>query len=131
MLTRSPFNGSGDWTCVKPDHWLFQGTGMKKGDGIPGLVGWEFHGEPAKIAGLEVVAEGKTYTSGDAESHYTATVYPGPKGNVVFNASTIFWAQGLASPPGHVPPISHHGRPHGPDERVQRMTRTVFARFVG
>lgn len=129
--TVSPFNGSGDWTCVKPDHWLFQGTGMKKGDGIPGLVGWEFHGEPAKIPGLEVVAEGKTYTSGDTESYYTATVYPGPKGNVVFNASTIFWAQGLSSPPGHVPPISHHGRPHGPDERVQRITRNVFARFVG
>jgi hypothetical protein len=129
--TVSPFNGSGDWICTRPDHWLFKGTGMKKGDGIPGLVGWEFHGEPAMIPGLEVVAEGKTYTSNDAESHYTATVYPGPKGNVVFNASTIFWAQGLSSPAGHVPPIAHHGRPHGPDERVRRITRNLFERFAG
>jgi hypothetical protein len=129
--TVSPFNGSGDWICVKPDHWLFAGTGMKKGDRIPGLVGWEFHGEPAKIAGLEVVAEGPTWTGGEGRSHYTATIYPGPKGNFVFNASTIFWAQGLSAPPGHMPPFSHNGRPHGPDERVQRITRNLFERFRG
>ncbi|MFO0876041.1 MAG: DUF6605 domain-containing protein [Gemmataceae bacterium] len=128
--TVSPFNGSGDWTCIKPEHWLFAGTGMKKGDSIPGLVGWEFHGNPAKIPGLEVVAAGTTLTSDDRESHYTATLYPGPKGNLVFNASTIWWAQGLAQPPGHMPPISHHGRPHGPDERVQRITRNLFERFL-
>jgi len=128
--TVSPFNGSGDWIVSKPSHWLFQGTGLKKGDRIPGLVGWEFHGEPAKIEGLEVVAEGPTLNSADREAWYTATIYPGPKKNWVFNASTIFWAQGLAAPPGHMPPHSHHGRPHGPDERVQRITRNLFERFL-
>ena len=127
--TVTPFNGSGDWIVTKPDHWIFAGTGMKKGDRIEGLVGWEFHGEPADIPGLEVVAEGPTWTGGDEVSHYTATTYPGPKGNLVFNASTIFWAQGLSQPPGHMPPISHHGRPHGPDQRVQRITKNVFERF--
>jgi len=127
--TVSPFNGSGDWIVTKPEHWIFEGTKMKKGDRIPGLVGWEFHGEPADIPGLEVLAEGPTWTGGDAESHYTATIYPGPKGNFVFNASTIFWSQGIASPPGHMPPISHHGRPHGPDVRVQRITNNVFERI--
>jgi hypothetical protein len=126
-----PFNGSGDWIVTRPEHWMFDGTKMKKGERIPGLVGWEFHGEPADIPGLEVVAEGPTWTGGDQLSHYTATIYPGPKGNFVFNAATIFWAQGLAQPPGHMPPISHHGRPHGPDERVQRITQNVFERFRG
>src|SRR4051812_41274374 len=129
--TVTPFNGSGDWIVTKPGHWLFAGTGMKRGDRILGLVGWEFHGEPADIPGLEVIAEGPTYTGGDVESHYTATLYPGPKKNLVFNASTIFWAQGLSAPPGHMPPISHHGRPHGPDERVRRITRNVLERFRG
>jgi hypothetical protein len=129
--TVTPFNGSGDWVVTKPEHWMFAGTGMKKGERIPGLVGWEFHGEPADIAGLEVVAEGDTYTGGDEKSHYTATIYPGPKGNFVFNASTIFWSQGLSQPPGHMPPISHHGRPHGPDDRVQRITANLFERFRG
>jgi N,N-dimethylformamidase beta subunit-like, C-terminal len=129
--TVSPFNGSGDWSVTRPDHWIFAGTDMKKGDSIPGLVGWEFHGSPADIPGLEIVAAGKTYTGGDQESHYTATIYPGPKGNFVFNASTIFWSQGLSAPPGHLPPISHHGRPHGPDERVQRITKNVLDRIRG
>jgi hypothetical protein len=127
--TVSPFNGSGDWIVTRPEHWIFAGTKMKKGDRIPGLVGWEFHGEPADIPGLEIVAEGPTWTGGDKESHYMATIYPGSKGNHVFNASTIFWAQDLASPPGHMLPISHHGRPHGPDARVQRITQNVFERF--
>jgi len=128
--TVSPFNGSGDWTVVKPDHWLFRDTGMKKGDKISGLVGWEFHGEPAEIPGLEVVAEGPTWNSAEKSAHFTATIYPGPKGNLVFNASTIFWAQGLSQPPGHMPPISHFGRPQGPDERVQQITKNLFAKFL-
>ena len=102
---------------------------MKKGERIPGLVGWEFHGEPADLPGLEVVAEGPTWTGGDVESHYTATIYPGPKGNFVFNASTIWWAQGLSSPPGHLLPYSHYGRPHGPDPRVEVITRNILDRF--
>ena len=126
--TISPFNGSGDWTCALPQHWLFKGTSMEKRESIPGLVGWEFHGDPAKILGLEVVAEGKTINGGGKPAHYTATIYPGPKGNFVFNAATIFWAQGLSQPPGHMPPISHHGRPHGPDERVQKITANFLAR---
>src|SRR5690606_7395008 len=41
-----PITGGGDWTVVNPDHWIFEGTGVKKGDSIPGLIGWEFHGDP-------------------------------------------------------------------------------------
>jgi hypothetical protein len=129
--TVTPFNGSGDWIATRPEHWLFAGTGMKKGDRIPGLVGWEFHGQPWDIPGLEVVAEGPTSNNADKVAHYTATIYPGPKGNLVFNASTIFWSQGLAQPPGHVPPLSNYGRPHGPDPRVMRITRNLLERFRG
>jgi hypothetical protein len=122
-----PFNGGGDWTCARPEHWIFAGTGMKKGDSIPGLVGWEHHGAPAAIPGLEVVAEGTCWRGGDAPAHWTATIYPGPKGNFVFNAATIFWSQGLAAPPGHWIPWSHWSRPHGPDPRVQRITANLLA----
>src|SRR2546427_8558255 len=37
---------------------------------------------------------------------------------------SIFWSQGMSSPPGHMLPWSHWSRPHGPDERVQRITRS-------
>jgi len=125
-----PFNGSGDWVCTKPDHWAFAGTGMKAGDRIPGLVGWEHHGNPAPIPGLEVLAAGKTWNGAEQESHYEATIYPGPRGNTVFNAATIFWAQGLSSPPGHWLPFVHNGRPHGPDPRVERITHNLLRRWT-
>lgn len=122
-----PFNGGGDWTCAKPDHWLFEGTGMKKGDSIPGLVGWEFHGDPDTARpGLDVVAEGNVWAGGTRLGKYAATVFEGPKKNIVFNASTIFWSQGLSSPPGHIIPWSHYSRPHGPDARVQRITANAL-----
>ena len=126
-----PVNGGGDWICARPEHWLFEGTGMKKGDAIPGLVGWEYHGDPAKIDGLEVVAEGTAWQGGTHPQRWTATIYPGPKNNFVFNAATIFWAQGLSSPPGHMLPWSHWNRPHGPDKRVQRITHNLLRRAIG
>ena len=125
-----PVNGGGDWICAQPKHWIFEGTGMKKGDAVPGLVGWEYHGDPAKIDGLEVVAEGTAWQGGTHAQHWTATIYPGPKKNFVFNAATIFWAQGLSSPPGHMLPWSHWNRPHGPDERVQRITHNLLRHAI-
>jgi hypothetical protein len=123
-----PVNGGGDWAVARPDHWLFHGTGLQRGDAIPGLVGWEYHGNPAPLPGLEVVAEGSALVGGERPQHWTATIHPGPKNNFVFNAATIFWAQGLSSPPGHILPWSHWSRPHGPDERVQRMTANLLTR---
>ncbi len=128
--TVHPANGCGDWIATKPEHWIFEGTGVKKGDSIPGLVGWEHHGEPANLPGLEVVAEGIALKNGVQPVRWTATIYPGPKGNFVFNAATIWWSQGLSSPPGHVLPWSHYVHPHGPDRRVQRITSNLLQRAL-
>ena len=79
----------------------------------------------------EFLATGIALSGGVKPSHWTATIYPGPKKNFVFNASTIFWAQGLSSPPGHMLPWSHWTRPHGPDARVQRITDNLLRRALG
>lgn len=126
-----PVNGGGDWIIVNPAHWIFKGTGVQKGDSIPGLIGWEFHGDAPDLPGLEVVAEGIAWQGGDNPSKWQSVVYDGPKGNFVFNAATIFWAQGLSSPPGHTLPWSHYNRPHGPDPRVQQITRNLLNRAIG
>jgi len=122
--------GGADWVCNLPDHWVFDGTGMKKGDGIGGLVGWEWHGDPADIPGLQVVATAMTTDGrGNPHGHYTATVYPGPKKNVVFNASTCWWGDGLSEPPGYMRPTAYT-TPKGPDPRAQRITRNVLERML-
>ena len=126
-----PVNGGGDWTCVQPEHWVFAGTGMKRGDSIPGMVGWEYHGQPAtEIPGLEILAAGTAWVGGVRPQQWAATIYPGPKDNFVFNAATIWWPQAMSTPPGHVLPWSHWSRPHGPDERVQQMMRNLLQRAL-
>ena len=125
----SPINGGGDWICVKPEHWIFAGTGMKRGDRVPGLIGWEYHGDPpTDLPGLEIVGQGTAFQGGVKPSPWAATIYPGHKGNYVFNAATIFWSQGLSTPPGHTLPWSHWSRPHGPDPRVQQITLNLLRR---
>ena len=124
--------GGGAWTCTRPQHWLYEGTGMKAGDSIPGLVGWEWHGAAdMDLPGMEVVAEGPMLPDNGRYSPHAGTVYDGPKGNFVFNTGTIWWAQGLSSPPGHVLPAHNHAKPEGTDPRVQRMMKNVFDRMRG
>jgi hypothetical protein len=141
-----PVTGGADWICANDKHWIFDGSGMKNGDGIPGLVGWEWHGDPADIPGLEVVAKGEL-TSRGTKGTYTATIYPGPKPAapardritaapardraIVFNAATIWWSDGLSAPPGYKHPSAHGANPKGPDSRVQRITTNLFNRFRG
>jgi hypothetical protein len=126
-----PVNGGGDWTCVKPDHWVFAGTGMKAGDSVPGMIGWEYHGDPpADLPGLEILAAGTAFQGGRNPQHWQAVIFDGPKGNFIFNASTIWWAQGLSKPPGHMPVWSHYSRPHGTDRRVQQITANLLRRAL-
>ncbi len=125
--------GGGPWVCSKPDHWLFEGTGMKEGDGIPGLVGWEWHGDPATgIHGLEIISTGPVGndTTGKLHGTYAATIYPGPKSNIVFSASSCWWGDGLSAPPGYVRP-KVYTTPRGVDERVVKVTRNLLGRMIG
>ena len=125
-----PLVGGADWICREPGHWIFAGTGMKQGDSIPGLVGWEWNGDPARIPGLAIVASGPTRIDKRRLNGgmYTATVHPGPKGNVVFNAATCWWADALSEPPGYVRPAAFSS-PQGPDRRAQTITANVLERM--
>ncbi len=125
-----PVTGGADWICVNEKHWVFAGSGMKNGDAIPGLVGWEWHGDPADIPGLVILAKGPL-KSRNAQGTYTATLYPGPKNNFVFNGATIWWSDGLSAPPGYLHPSAHGAAPKGPDPRVQRITANLLNRFRG
>jgi hypothetical protein len=126
----APCTGGADWICSLPEHWIYKGTGMQIGDRIAGLIGWEWHGDPAPIPGLDVVATGPTEDAPGKPNGgtYTATIYEGSKGNFVFNASTCWWADGIAAPPGYVRP-SVYTSPLGSDPRVRQMTANLLERM--
>jgi hypothetical protein len=127
--------GYGDYVVRQAEHWMFEGSGMKNGDYIPGLIGWEYHGTPADIPGLVEVAAAPMYNFSKSSwrpngGRHSSVIYPGPKGNWVFNAGTIWWAEGLSAPPGHAPAGSQIARTFGVDERVQRITKNLMDRFL-
>ena len=129
--------GLGDWTCDAPEHWLFEGTGMKKGSSIKDLVGWEYHGLPTgNQPGLKILATGSMIHTEDS-TLYAATIYETPKGNFVFNAATCWWSMLLAKPPLFPvklnPNSAYHGHPVDftkSDSRVQKMTENLFDRVM-
>lgn len=134
MGVKSYGPGYGDYVVRRADHWMFEGTGINNGDSIQGLIGWEFHGTPARIPGLVEVAASQLspYSKRpefDNGGKHSSVIYPGPKGNWVFNAGTIWWPEGLSSPPGHAPAGSEIARTSGVDLRVQRITTNLLNRF--
>ena len=144
--------GYGDWVVKNHDHWVYEGTGLKEGDRIPAMIGWEFHGTPDQdIKGLVVLAESEL---SQTERFHSGIIYPGPKGNWVFNAGTCWWSEGLSQPPGHIPagdagieeppylyakdpysrsaPAGHNpgGRTFGVNPHIQRITANVLNRMI-
>jgi hypothetical protein len=128
--------GYGSFICQEPAHWLYEGTGMQKGDSITDLIGWEYHGRPTgDHKDLLVLAETKINTEGFGSNdapHHVATIYTTDKGNFVFNAGTCWWVQLLAKTPAY----QHPKRLHAfidfstPDPRVQQMTLNLFKRSL-
>jgi N,N-dimethylformamidase beta subunit-like, C-terminal len=122
--------GFADWTSDRPEHWAFEGTGMKKGDRVAQLVGWEYHGAPlATDPGLVVLSEGPVYAAnGEKTGTYTTTMYAARKGNLVFNAGTCWWSVVLSTPPGFQNPPRKDFRRNDP--RIQRITKNILDRMI-
>ncbi|QHT68180.1 hypothetical protein GXP67_16790 [Rhodocytophaga rosea] len=120
--------GLGNWTVKQADHWLFEKTGLKNGDAISDLVGWEYQGPPLRNdPSLIVLAQSKMDDKWKPDpDNYTTTIYNGPKGNFVFNAATCWWSMPLSSPPSFRNPPGKDFTKE--DVRVQQMTRNLLNR---
>jgi hypothetical protein len=134
MGLKSGPNAYGDWVITKPEHWIYEKMNVKAGDRIPGLIGWEYNGTPTDIPGLEVVASSPLYprdTESARNQQHDAVVFPCAKGNWVFNAGTIWWAEGLSCPPGHIPArVAGKGGTFGVHPWVQRITSNILDRMI-
>jgi hypothetical protein len=106
---------SGPWTVADATSFLYAGTGLKNGDQLPFLVGYEY--DRTQENGVEpkvnIVAHSPVVNAYGNPSWSDAVTYTGPRGSLVFGAGTIEWANGL-------------GLPGVADQRVQRMTANVL-----
>jgi hypothetical protein len=136
MGARSYGVGYCNFVCTEPDHWIFESTGMHKGDSIENLIGWEYHGRPVgDQKDLIIIGENKVNTVGFGRSdpaNWTATIYTGVKGNFVFNAGTCFWVQLLAKTPAYQHPMQMSTIMDfsTPDPRVQQITSNLMNKVL-
>ncbi|MEO5599827.1 MAG: N,N-dimethylformamidase beta subunit family domain-containing protein [Cyclobacteriaceae bacterium] len=133
--------GYADIIVQNADHWIYEGTGVKNGDLLEDLVGWEYHGYPLKRdSSLTVLGIGKIkpnkHGNPDAPDH-AMVMYTAKKGNFVFNAGTCFWSLPLSKPPGYQNPVNNQGE-LGKEvidftkaaPRIQRITKNLLDRAV-
>ena len=122
--------------CKKPDHWLFDGTGMVMDDSIQNLVGWEYHGRPAgDQTSLLILGENAINNVGFGSKNpenWISTIYTTEQGNFVFNAGTCFWVQPLAKTPAYQDPMQMRKNIDfsTPDPRVIQMTKNLLSRSI-
>lgn len=131
--------GSGAYTVHRPEHWLFEGTGLREGDAFGGkdtVVGYECDGceytlvngkpEPTHRdgtpEGFQILAtcpakwhpeDSQFYDRFPADRVGAAVIGIYQKGGTVVTVGSTDWSHGLA----------------GKDPVVERITRTVLERL--
>jgi hypothetical protein len=103
-------------------HWLYEGTGVRPGEGFDHLVGVEYDrvtpGAPTPRP-LEITAHSPLVCAG-RRSHSDSAYYTAQSGAGVFATGTMRWVEGLLAGTGEL------GRDHGMDARTRAfVTRTT------
>jgi hypothetical protein len=125
-----------DWFVREPDHWLYEGTGLRAGDRLVNLVGQEYDTYFAQFAppGTTILAQGPVdaVIRGRAiegvlasPAIHTSTIYTAGSGATVFAAGTFQWSWAIDTFGSRA--YNGHATPY--DERVVRMTRNLFDRL--
>ncbi|MDT0455468.1 hypothetical protein RM550_06910 [Streptomyces sp. DSM 41527] len=104
------------------DHWLFAGTGAKRGDAFDHLVGVEYDRVTPQAPTperLEILAHSPLVCNGRS-SHADSAYYTVPSGAGVFSSGTMRWVEALMAG------THDAGRDHGMDDRTRAfVTRTT------
>lgn len=88
-LTKNP----APLTVNDASNWIFAGTGLKNGDSLPGLVGYEYDSYNPQFPGpTNVSLLFSSKVGGDISN---GTLYTATGGGQVFNAGTNQWSWGL------------------------------------
>ena len=115
-----PYGTRFDWKVTAPDHWVYEGTNLKLGDTIAGLVGYEWDNTPdPKRPGLTVLASNNLTKPSGAIRRHDATYLTHPTGGSVLNVGTTYWPRYLLGD------TQFRNEP-----LVEQMTRNVLRRMA-
>ena len=108
-----------------PRHWVFDGTGLKAGDALRGLLGYEvdmMYGVGPR--GIERLAHSPFIDHGGRRRYADMTIYRAASGAFVFATGSMQWNWGLDD---YNAPVWH---PKRADPRAQRITHNVLDRML-
>ncbi|MCU1382054.1 MAG: uncharacterized protein JWL71_751 [Acidobacteria bacterium] len=116
-----------DIVVTEADHWAFAGTGLRRGDALRGLLGYEVDAmSGGGRAGLTRLAHSPFHDEGahGAIRYADMTLYESGSGALVFATGSIQWSWGLDdfnAPAWHSARVS---------EAARRITRNVIDRML-
>jgi hypothetical protein len=117
----------GDIVIKHAEHWVFANTGLKAGDKLPGLLGYEVDSvSDVAHCAVQILAESPWTALNDNSLHGVAhmSIYSAVSGAMVFATGTIQWAWGLDDYPA--PSL----RTSRLNSAAQQITRNVLNRFI-
>lgn len=118
------------YMVLRPDHWLYAGTGVKAGDSFPHLVGVEYDRVTPSAPTprpIEITAHSPLVCNG-AHSHSDTAYYTVRSGAGVFASGTMRWVEGLMA--GTPDDGSDHGMDARARDFVTRTTENLFRAFA-
>jgi hypothetical protein len=118
------------YVVLRPEHWVYAGTGVRAGESFRHLVGVEYDRVTPTAPTprpIEITAHSPLVCAG-ARSHSDSAYYTAPSGAGVFATGTMRWVEGLMAG------TRDDGRDHGMDARtrgfVTRTTENVLRAFA-
>jgi hypothetical protein len=114
----------GDIVIDNPSHWVFAGTGLKKGDKLEGLLGYEVDAIQGVAPPPGVVRLAHSpYVNDHGETGFSdMTILTTTAGTIVFSAGTIQWSWGLDA-------FGDPDRVARQSEAAKQITRNVLNRM--
>ncbi|HEY3055960.1 MAG TPA: N,N-dimethylformamidase beta subunit family domain-containing protein [Thermoanaerobaculia bacterium] len=118
---------TGDIVVENTSHWVFSNTGLKPGDHLPGLLGYEVDRTFSAFPPDTVRLAHSPFNKNGITDYSDMTIYQATSGAYVFSTGSMEWAYGLddtgtrevpAPPGGWISPAA------------QQITRNVLDKFI-
>jgi hypothetical protein len=116
------WGNNADYVVQNSSHWAYAGTGLKDGDKVPGMVGYEMDrfvsNYPAPNSTNQTLLSWSPFINYNGAANYSnSSIYQAPSGAWVFATGTQSWSW-MLDPwmPG--------------DQRIRQMTANILNAFV-
>jgi hypothetical protein len=131
-----PNQGGFPWVVADASSWVFAGTGLRNGDSLQGLVGYEYdkvYPNYPVPQGLQILAASPVVDQLKKHDTANATLYTTSSGARVFDVGTFEWSWGLDSNSSiekFWSPGSNSPHPSLVNKAAQKITANILQNFL-